>query len=529
MAKQGLKTEMPAGYDLDERQWFTETVLPDPSTIEAMGTHHNLTTALADLVDNSIDATASHIRIRFVQRGTTILGIQIIDNGRGLTADGIKQAMTFGARREYGSDDLGHFGLGLKAASLSQASSFEIYSRQKWGPAVGRRMDQTVSQNFSVGVMEPGAANERLDGIVGFDLTSGTLVEWRGLKDVIHTSDQGELTEWRSAKLRSIREHLGITFHRHLRLGAVEIDIDTFDVERNMAIPPLQVDPIDPFEGSMQQGDYPRSFVVDLPDGASCTIEAHLFPPRLTSPAFDLYGEPGEARQGIYLYRRGRLLSCGQNWAGLRLPKKELGLGRIKIDLDASNEHYIALNPEKVTPIYSADFANAMVQAHTAGPSPVLLDSYFSDVQRAHRDSKKAKRQGIRLVEPSVGLNPTVLSRLTDLQDFADFDPIDLRFVTLPPTELFRANRTARRIDVNVELVRKIYGSEGRLSNRDAQLLKTFLYFLLESDFKVEQRWNAGREDRHRLLNDVLMAAFAEDFIEPHQQENQAHEKNGGD
>nr|WP_173160691.1 ATP-binding protein [Arthrobacter sp. 68b]AKG47427.1 hypothetical protein [Arthrobacter sp. 68b] len=519
---------MPTGYELDERQWSTETVLPDPSTIAAIGMHHNLTSALADLVDNSIDAMASHIRIRFVQSGTTILGLQIIDNGRGLTADGIKQAMTFGARRDYGSEDLGHFGLGLKAASLSQASSFEIYSRQKWGPAVGRRMDQTVSQDFSVGVMEPGAANERLDGVAGMELPSGTLVEWRGLKDVIHTSDQGELTEWRSAKLRSIREHLGVTFHRHLRRGTVEIDIDTFDIARNRSLPPMQVDPIDPFEGSLQQDGYPRNFVVDLPDGASCTIEAHLFSPRLNLPAFNLYGEPGEARQGIYLYRRDRLLSGGQNWAGLRLPKKELGLGRIKIDLDAANEHYIALNPEKVTPVYSADFTKAMAHAHTPGPSPSHLDSYFRDLQRAHKDSKKTKRQEIRLVEPAVGLNPTVLSRLADLQDFADFDPIDLRFVTLPSTELFRADRTARRIDVNVELVRRIYGSEGRLSNRDGQLLKVFLYFLLESDFKVEQRWNVVREDRHRILNDVLMAAFAEDFIQPNLQD-QAHEKNGGD
>lgn len=501
-----------AGYELDERQWSFETVLPDPSTIAAIGMHHTLTSALADLVDNSIDAGATHVRIRFVQQGTTILGLQIIDNGIGLTAEGIKRAMTFGARREYDAEDLGHFGLGLKAASLSQASSFEIYSRQKWGPAVGRRMDQTVSRDFSVGVMEAGAANERLEDVAGMDLSSGTVVEWRGLKDVIHTSDQGELTEWRSAKLRSIREHLGVTFHRHLELGNVEIAIDTFDVDRQRALPPLLVGAIDPFKDSLHSDSYPRNFVVDLPDGTSCTIEAHKFPPRLNSPTFDLYGEPGEARQGVYLYRRGRLLSGGQNWASLLLPKKELGLGRIKIDLDAAGDHYITLNPEKVTPQYTADFTKSMANARTLGPSPVFLKSYFSDLQRAHKDSKRMNRQEIRLVEPSIGLNPTVMSRLQDLQDFADSDPIDLRFVTLPATELFRADRIARRIDINVEIVRKIYGSEGRLSNRDGQLLKTFLYFLLENDFKVEQRWSAVREDRQRLLNDVLLSAFVEDF-----------------
>lgn len=503
---------MSTKYNLDERQWTTETVLPDPSTIAAIGMHHNLTSALADLVDNSIDAEARCIRIRFVQRGNTMLGIQIIDNGRGLTAEGIKRAMTFGARRDYNSEDLGHFGLGLKVASLSQAESFEVYSRQRWGPAVGRRMDQTVSRDFSVGVMESGAASERLDSVAGLNLASGTVVEWRGLKDVIHTDDSGELVEWKSAKLRSIREHLGITFHRLLELGKIEIAIDTFDVERNRALPPIHVDPIDPFADSLERDGYPRIFIADLPDGASCTILAHLFPPRLNSSAFDLYGEPGEVRQGVYLYRRNRLLSVGQNWAGLRLPKNELGLGRIRIDLDPATEQYVALNPEKVAPVYSADFTKSLAHARTPGITPRRLDSYFSELQRLHKESRRTKRKEIRLVEPSVGLNPMVLGRLGDLQDFSDFDSIDLRFVTLPASELFRADRSARRIDVNVDIVRKVYGFDGRLSNRDGQLFKTFLYFLLESDFTVEQRWTGLREDKHRILNEVLLAAFAEDF-----------------
>ena len=110
---------MSVRYELDEHQWSTETVLPDPSAIAAIGMHHNLTSALADIVDNSIDAEASQVRIRFVQRGTAILGIQIIDNGRGLTAEGHQTSDDLGARRDYRSEELGHFGLGLKAASLS--------------------------------------------------------------------------------------------------------------------------------------------------------------------------------------------------------------------------------------------------------------------------------------------------------------------------------------------------------------------------------------------------------------------------
>ncbi|MEB7503963.1 ATP-binding protein [Arthrobacter koreensis] len=463
-------------------------------------------------MDNSIDAQASHIRIRFIQNGTTILGLQIIDNGRGLTADDARRAMTFGARRDYSPEDLGHFGIGLKAASLSQATAFEIYSRQKWAPAVGRRMDRSVKENYSVGVVDPGYAAERLDNVPGVELTSGTLVEWHGLKDVIHTSDAGELAEWRNTKLRSIREHLGLTFHRYLQRGGVEIMLDTFDIERNRTLPPLNVDPIDPFKDSIRQDGYPRKFLVDLPNDATCTVETHLFPPDLVTPTFNLYGEPGESRQGIYLYRSDRLLSGGYNWAGLRSPSKEYALGRMKIDITSENEPYIALNPEKIKPVYSADFIRAISRAYSPGDTPFDLDRYFEDLRSHQKAFKKPKRHEIHLVEPAVGLNAPVLSALDGLQDFADLESIDLRFVTLPPTELFRADRINRRIDVNADLMRNIYGTGTRLSNRDGQLLKTFLYFLLEGDFKVEQRWTGMREHRHRILNHVLLVALVEDF-----------------
>ncbi|MHA7225575.1 ATP-binding protein [Glutamicibacter soli] len=503
---------MSKANEYDKQQWSVETVLPDASTVAAIGLHHDLASALADLVDNSIDSKASHIRIRFLQRGTTILGLQVIDNGLGMNASELKKAMTFGARREYGSSELGHFGLGLKVASLSQASSFEVYSRQEWGQAVGRRMDHSVSQNYSVGVSDETSANERLDELPGMDLAHGTLVEWIELRDIIHTSEVSELTEWRSAKLKTIREHLGITFHRYLSESNVKIDLDTYDVGRKKALPATIVDPIDPFSDSMKYKEYPQDFEIDLPDGTSCSFEAHVFPAGTATASFNLYGEQGESRQGIFLYRRDRLLSAGQAWAGLRIPKKDLGLGRIRFELDSTNEHFITINPEKITPAYSADFLKAMAGAHTSGTFPKTLDSYFSDLQQLQRESKKPKRKEIRLVEPSLGINPDVVSQMDRLQDFADFEPIEIRFVTLPPSELFRANRASRRIDVSTKFVRKIYGSKQRLSNRDGQLLKTFLYFLLEEDFKVEQRWTSLREDKHRILNEVLLAAISEDF-----------------
>lgn len=97
----------------------------DESLAGAVGLHHTITTALADLVDNSLDAGAAHVLIRFVQDGTRIVSMMLIDDGLGMDAATIDAAMTYGRRRDYGAADLGHFGVGMKAASPVRPGSCE--------------------------------------------------------------------------------------------------------------------------------------------------------------------------------------------------------------------------------------------------------------------------------------------------------------------------------------------------------------------------------------------------------------------
>lgn len=44
----------------------SKVVPPDPSITSAIGRHHTLATAVADLVDNSIDFGATHVLVRFL-------------------------------------------------------------------------------------------------------------------------------------------------------------------------------------------------------------------------------------------------------------------------------------------------------------------------------------------------------------------------------------------------------------------------------------------------------------------------------
>ena len=93
---------------------------------------YDCSTAVADLVDNSIVANASEIRIDiFPKEDKQPAAILISDNGRGMSREQLHEAMRFGAFQEYGADDLGRYGLGLKTASLSQCRTLTVSSKPK--------------------------------------------------------------------------------------------------------------------------------------------------------------------------------------------------------------------------------------------------------------------------------------------------------------------------------------------------------------------------------------------------------------
>jgi signal transduction histidine kinase len=89
---------------------------------------YDLPSAVADLVDNSIDADAQEVK---VDSGHDRQGgwIRIADDGLGMSERRLDEAMRYGSSRRYGELDLGRFGLGLKTASLSQCRRLTVATR----------------------------------------------------------------------------------------------------------------------------------------------------------------------------------------------------------------------------------------------------------------------------------------------------------------------------------------------------------------------------------------------------------------
>ena len=98
-------------------------------TFRAIG--YTLETAVADIVDNSISASAKNVWINRIWKGGNSV-ITIMDDGHGMTGDEIIQAMRPGAQNpleKRAVTDLGRFGLGLKTASFSQCRTLTVMSK----------------------------------------------------------------------------------------------------------------------------------------------------------------------------------------------------------------------------------------------------------------------------------------------------------------------------------------------------------------------------------------------------------------
>ena len=89
---------------------------------------YDFPSAIADLVDNSIAAGAGHVEVDIDFDGSNSR-VTIADDGSGMTANSLNEALRFGSRRVYSKGDLGRYGLGLKTASLSQCRCVTVASR----------------------------------------------------------------------------------------------------------------------------------------------------------------------------------------------------------------------------------------------------------------------------------------------------------------------------------------------------------------------------------------------------------------
>lgn len=302
------------------------------------GLGYSTAAALADVVDNSISAGASEIRLHFDWDGHDSR-VSILDDGRGMSDPELEAAMTLGTINpldERASTDLGRFGLGLKTASFSQCRSLTVASKREGGELVCLRwdLDAIASDPDGGWRMFEGPANgsERfLEPLSA--LRSGTLVLWERMDRVVTT---GSTQDHFADMVDDVESRLAMIFHRLLE--GPRPDFHLFINDR-------PVHPWDPFmighPAKAMESPIERK---NTPSGV-LEVQCHVLPHKdklLDDNEFQKAGGPEgwTSQQGFYVYRNKRLLLAG-GWLGLgkgRTWNREEShrLARIRVDIPNS-------------------------------------------------------------------------------------------------------------------------------------------------------------------------------------------------
>ncbi|MCW2721456.1 ATP-binding protein, partial [Pseudonocardia sp.] len=450
---------------------------PDPDVMSAIGLSHDLTSAVADLVDNSIDAGASSILIRIVLLNGKPVSFLLLDNGRGMSEPQLDQAMTVGKRRTYAKADLGFFGMGLKAASFSQADVLTVVSRTVGGSPAGRRWRRDT-RNFTCDVIDQSQAGELLDA-TPVSAGSGTVVRWDGVREFPSTDNSNIVDDYLARTIHQIRAHLGTTLHQILAGGELTLTIDAVEATDNRSGPPQTIEPIDPF-GYRHSGDsrYPKTLLAHVGD-RSVELRCHIWPGRSEALGFKLGGNP-ETHQGLYFYRNRRLLEVG-GWKGAAVPHRRLRLARVAVDVSPVLD-LINLNMEKSAVQPKPELVRAIEKATDSRGT--TFSDYLRDAETAYRMSNVRDRKRTEVVQPGDGIAPEIKRAVADeLPIVPGRAPLAIRWKNLHSDDLFEVDRQASTLWLN-QRFRGAILSGRRSSKNDAPLLKAALYLLLQDVFR---------------------------------------------
>ena len=490
----------------DELRFAGSTIIqPDPMIVGAIGRNYPLEAAIADLVDNSLDAGASSVLVRFIRRGSRLVSLCVVDNGRGMGETQLGHAMALGKRRDYKQSDLGHFGLGLKAASLGQAGSLIVVSRAAGSPPCGIRwLKESAGGGFTFDIVEQHSAEMLLNRPwYPQSLQTGTVVRWDSVKDFPAGRDAVTTDRYIEQTLPRLRNHLGLVFHRLIAKETLEIFIDVEEADMGETGPPQRVTAIDPF-GYLRSGrlGYPRSLPVHL-DSQTLELECHIWPPRSYRPEFRVpYADHQHWGQGFYFYRNDRLLQAG-GWNGVIQPGLRLQLARVAVDIDDCFKDHLSMNPEKTRIRVSDAFIHGVEAARSV---KIDLRSYCEDATTTRRESRRPAGSRQPVVPPGRGFAPAVRHAIDSESEYlTGFEPIHIRWQDFEDDAFMDINLEESVIRLNRMYRWAVTGDRGTSLN-DAPLLKAALYLLLNDLFQG-QYLGAREKDNVNLWGSILAAA----------------------
>ena len=295
--------------------------------------------AVADVLDNSISADASEIKIYTVPSPEILFCM--LDNGKGMNETELTEAMRLATQNpedKREKKDLGRFGLGLKTASFSQCKKLTVISRKENQTHIKQWDLDYISNENKWWLLNPDINDFKQYPFVEEleSYTNGTLVIW----EHFDRYKQNAFTE----RIDKLKKHLSLVFHKFLE-GSASFNKLKISINNN----PLK--PFNPFN-TLHDSTFEKSPTKIKIFNSEINITPYILPDhkRLSQQEWEEYAtEDGYIKsQGFYLYRANRLLIHG-TWWGLHKATDAHKLVRIKIDIPNDQDEFWGIDIKKST------------------------------------------------------------------------------------------------------------------------------------------------------------------------------------
>jgi hypothetical protein len=378
----------PIINQIDMSQTERLEVLPDPTRmIEGLrDTGYEFNTAIADLIDNSIAASASVVDVQIAMDFKGVLRLSIADNGTGMNRKGLINAMKYGSAVRPHPSSLGKFGLGLKTASTAFCRSLMVTSCQgpdfeiiraywdldhvvkvgKWELLIDKSDKETI---------------KHLNQIA--DDGSGTVVVWEKIDRLMKSYSAPSGTAARKALARivnDLKEHVAMIYQRFLDLNYTSAQNVAIKINGEM------IKAWDPF--CKEQSDLVATQNIEV-EGTDATFQlnAYVLPRREEFSSVEAANAAKISNdfQGFYIYRENRLIHYA-DWMGMFSKEPHGTLLRVEFSFD-----------HRLDDAFQIDIKKSQILLNNA-LYDFLKDQFLPAPRRAadarYRQGQKKKAQG---------------------------------------------------------------------------------------------------------------------------------------
>ncbi len=352
-------------------------------SLRSMG--YSFEAAIADVIDNSISAQCTFIKLFFPKTILDTIAVGVLDDGCGMSKDVLFEAMRYGSSdsgQERGDQDLGRFGLGMKSASLSQCKVLTVVSKHDgeycsytWDfNIIQQRKDWLVQEHTQTEIKGIPYVNELQN------LEHGTLVVWQDF-DVLSKSNEGRIYDALNDIKEPLNKYLGLVFHRYLS--------DKSKNKITISINNCRVEALDPFLSSHPKTTGGKEKTLDIRDSKGVeqliSIIPYVLPyaTDLSNKDKKLVGgiEDLRSKQGFYVYRNRRLIIWG-TWFNTHRRWELTKNARVQVDIPNTLDDIWGINIMKQKAIIPKSILRRM--------SKIVDDVLItSETQQKHRGRKE--------------------------------------------------------------------------------------------------------------------------------------------